>query len=69
MGKNAAAHDRDCKVCLLPHDEEIHAATVSIHQWLRHEVVRRIVGEAGPAETVGEAEAEGEAALEPAQVA
>ena len=28
-----------CKVCLVEHDEEIHAATVSSHEWLR-DVVR-----------------------------
>ena len=24
-----------CPVCLVEHDEQIHEATVSIHQWLR----------------------------------
>ena len=28
----------DCPVCLLPHDPEIHEATVSIHKWLRDQV-------------------------------
>src|SRR5207244_2273794 len=27
-----------CKICLVPHDEEIHAATVSIHGWFREQV-------------------------------
>jgi hypothetical protein len=29
-----------CGVCLCGHDEEIHAATVSIHGWLRETVTR-----------------------------
>ena len=31
---------RDCKVCLVEHDEEIHAATMSIREWLRSRVLR-----------------------------
>jgi hypothetical protein len=27
-----------CKVCLVEHDEEIHAATLSLRQWLREKV-------------------------------
>ena len=38
--RKAAAHD--CPVCLVPHEEQIHMATLSIHQWLRGEVMRKI---------------------------
>jgi len=33
-----------CKVCLLPHDEEIHAATLSVREWHRWEVVKGFEG-------------------------
>jgi len=29
---------QDCKVCLVQHDEEIHAATKRVHAWLRAQV-------------------------------
>ena len=29
----------DCPVCLLPHDPEIHAATLRLHEWLRSRVL------------------------------
>ena len=29
---------RECKVCYAAHDEEIHQATLSIHQWFQHQV-------------------------------
>jgi hypothetical protein len=28
-----------CKVCMGAHDEEIHAATMSIHGWFREQVM------------------------------
>lgn len=31
----------ECRVCLGSHDEEIHEATVTVHQWLRSEIARR----------------------------
>jgi hypothetical protein len=31
----------ECAVCFGEHDEEIHAATLSIHSWLRSEIERR----------------------------
>jgi hypothetical protein len=34
------AHAANCKVCMGPHDEEIHAATVSIRLWFRSQVTR-----------------------------
>ena len=30
--------ERECKVCYAAHDEEIHQATLSIHQWFQHQV-------------------------------
>jgi hypothetical protein len=31
---------RPCKVCLVPHDEEIHAATLSVRDWFRDQVTQ-----------------------------
>ena len=28
-----------CKVCMVAHDEEIHAVTMSIHGWFREQVI------------------------------
>jgi hypothetical protein len=36
----------NCKVCMGPHDEEIHAATVSIRLWFRSQVTRYFYEEA-----------------------
>lgn len=33
---------RECPVCLDVHDPEIHAATITLHLWLRREITRRI---------------------------
>ena len=30
----------DCEVCVCGHDEEIHQATVRIHEWLRYELTK-----------------------------
>ena len=30
----------ECPVCLGPHDEEIHAATLNVRQWFRGEVTK-----------------------------
>ena len=32
----------DCKVCLAPHDEEIHAATDRVLGWFRAQVTRSL---------------------------
>ena len=32
------AHDMDCKVCLVEHDEELHEATLRVRSWFREEV-------------------------------
>ena len=31
-----------CKVCLLPHDEEIHEATLAVRSWHRDQVTRHL---------------------------
>jgi hypothetical protein len=31
-----------CKTCLVEHDEAIHEATLSLHQWLRERIQKRI---------------------------
>lgn len=30
----------DCHICLGPHDDEIHAATLSVRRWFRDEVTK-----------------------------
>jgi len=30
----------ECRVCLGQHDDEIHAATLSVHRWFRGEVTK-----------------------------
>ena len=40
-----------CKICLVPHDEEIHAATLSIHLWFREQVMLGLYQEAENAQT------------------
>jgi hypothetical protein len=30
---------KSCRICLVEHDEQIHAATVSIHEWLHEQVM------------------------------
>jgi hypothetical protein len=34
--------EKVCKTCLLEHDEEIHEATVSLHDWLRERMQRML---------------------------
>ena len=29
-----------CEICLCAHDEEIHAATLAVHSWMRQEVTK-----------------------------
>ena len=31
---------RPCKVCLVPHDDEIHAATLSVREWFHDQVTQ-----------------------------
>ena len=33
---------QDCKVCLAPHDEEIHAATNRVLGWFRAQVTKHL---------------------------
>ena len=30
----------ECRICLGPHDEEIHEATLSVRRWFREEVTK-----------------------------
>ena len=39
MASCAQGRQLDCPVCLLPHDPEIHAATLRLHEWLRSRVL------------------------------
>jgi hypothetical protein len=32
----------ECRTCLGPHDDEIHNATVAIHDWFRWQVTRHL---------------------------
>ncbi len=38
--KQESTGARYCKVCLLPHDEEIHQATLAVRQWHHWQVVQ-----------------------------
>jgi hypothetical protein len=42
---------KNCKVCLVEHDEAIHEATLSLHDWLR-ERMRHVGEEPRPEEIV-----------------
>jgi hypothetical protein len=33
---------QDCKVCLAPHDEQIHAATDRVLEWFRAQVTKHL---------------------------
>jgi hypothetical protein len=33
---------KNCHLCLGPHDNEIHEATLRLHMWLRREILRQI---------------------------
>jgi hypothetical protein len=34
------ARTAECRTCLGPHDDEIHAATLSVRRWFRNEVTK-----------------------------
>lgn len=36
---------QDCKVCLVMHDEEIHAATLGVKAWFQDQVTKNFVDE------------------------
>jgi hypothetical protein len=38
-----ANHLNNCHLCLGPHDDEIHDATLRLHMWLRREILRQII--------------------------
>jgi hypothetical protein len=43
MPENAVLYELpscDCDVCMVPHDDEIHAATLSLREWFRYEVTK-----------------------------
>jgi len=40
--------DNCCDVCLVEHDEEIHAATLSLRAWHHHQVTRYLYDEVEP---------------------
>ena len=40
-----SSYVRPCKVCLLEHDDEIHAATVSVHNWFHEQVTQGLYDE------------------------
>jgi hypothetical protein len=33
---------RNCKICLAQHDEQIHAATIRVHEWFRAKVTKHV---------------------------
>ena len=33
---------KDCPVCYADHDEEIHEATMRLHDWFHHQVTHRL---------------------------
>ena len=54
----------DCEVCYVPHDDEIHAATLRVRSWLNRELTRKLCTGAEPVqEFVDPALAEQEPAL------
>jgi hypothetical protein len=38
--RTARYHFQECRVCLGPHEEQIHDATLSVRQWFRGEVTK-----------------------------
>lgn len=40
MIENTAPDGRECEVCGAAHDEGIHQATISVHDWFRLQVTR-----------------------------
>ncbi len=40
MFEDSEAAGSECSICLQEHDDEIHAATLSIHHWWREQVTR-----------------------------
>ena len=42
-GPQRTRRAHECSVCLGEHEEDIHAATVSVHEWFRGEVTKSFV--------------------------
>jgi hypothetical protein len=40
----------DCEVCYVPHDDEIHAATLRVRRWLNGELTRKLSSGCEPAQ-------------------
>ena len=40
VGNRFFSENKDCRVCLGQHDEEIHQATLNVRQWFRGEVTK-----------------------------
>jgi hypothetical protein len=38
MQEEMMAHETECAVCLIEHDEELHEATLRVKTWFRYEV-------------------------------
>ena len=45
---------KDCTVCLVPHDEEIHAATLNVRSWFHEQVTQGFYDEPEEVEVVVE---------------
>jgi len=44
--------EKECPVCSVRHDHEMHEATLRIHEWFHREVVRGLIEEAMQQELV-----------------
>ena len=42
---------KDCRICGVAHDEEIHEATLSVHRWLRDQILDYLFETEDPIET------------------
>jgi hypothetical protein len=45
MFEESETDGHECPICLVEHDDEIHAATLSIRQWWKHQVTRYLYEE------------------------
>lgn len=45
MFEDSETEGQECSVCLLEHDDEIHAATLSIRRWWREKVTQYLYEE------------------------
>ena len=42
MLPDTECRERDCPVCYVPHDEDIHQATLRLHRWFHYHVTHRL---------------------------